>query len=319
MIIRSLAPSLLLLATTSLSACGDRAPAPRAEAGSGADAGAASCADPGVREVVERFGERMKMVSTLAPDSIAARAVREAYADLVTPALLDRWSADPAHAPGKDVSSPWPERIRIDSVAAAGTGACRVSGEIVYVTSAEVANGGAAALAPVTLGVASDGGWRISAFDAAPPASPTPPAPPPPAPGAASGSTPTPAPATPDSTLTPAEVIRRYYAAIDAKDYRRAFEMWGNGGAASGQSFDAFRAGFARTAGVEVEIGEVGRVEGAAGSRYVDVPVVVRARTTEGGTQRFEGSYTLRRTVVDGSTPAQRRWHIDSAKLTQTR
>jgi hypothetical protein len=310
MILRSLLPSFLVVAAAALAACGDRAPAPRA--GAGGNAGASTCTDPGVRQVVEQFGGRMKMVSTLAPDSIAARAVREAYSGLVTPTLLDRWGADPAHAPGKDVSSPWPERIRIDSMAAAGTGECRVSGAIVYVTSVEMANGGAAALVPVTLRVVSDDGWRISAFDAASPSAPAP-------------TTPTPRPdssasaAAPDSTLTPAEVIRRYYAAIDAKDYRRAYELWGNGGASSGQSFAEFRAGFAKTAGVEVEIGEVGRVEGAAGSRYVDVPVVVRATTTGGGTQRFEGSYTLRRTVVDGSTAAQRRWHIDSAKLTQAR
>jgi hypothetical protein len=247
--------------------------------------------------------------------------VREAYSGLATPALLARWSADPAHAPGKDVSSPWPERIRIDSVAPAGAGECRVTGEIVYLTSVEAAKGGAAALEPVAVRVVNDGGWRVSAFDAAAPA--------PADPGASrvSPTTPAPAPRTDtsaaavalDSTLTPAEVIRRYSAAIDAKDYQRAYGLWGNGGAASGQSFEEFRAGFAKTAGVEVEIGEVGRVEGAAGSRYVDVPVVVRAKTTAGATQRFAGSYTLRRTVVDGSTAAQRSWHIYSAKLTETR
>jgi hypothetical protein len=312
MIFRSLIPPFLVLAAAALAACGDRAPAPRADAG----AGAPSCTDPGVRQVVERFGERMKRVSTLAPDSIAARAVREAYSGLVTPALLERWSADPTHAPGKDVSSPWPERIRIDSVAAIGAGECRVAGEIVYLTSVEEAKGGAAALVPVTLRVASDGGWKVGAFDAAPPAS-VPAGTPSASPAARTDSSS--AATTADSTLTPAEVIRRYYAAIDARDYRRAYELWGNGGAASGQSFDDFRAGFARTAGVAVEVGEVGRVEGAAGSRYVDVPVVVRATTTGGGTQRFEGSYTLRRTVVDGSTAAQRRWHIDSAKLSPAR
>jgi hypothetical protein len=316
MTLRSPIPSLLVLAAAALAACGDRAPAPRADTDDAAGGATASaCADPGVREVVERFGERMKRVSTLAPDSIAARAVREAYSDLVTPALLDRWSADPAHAPGKDVSSPWPERIRIDSVSDAGRGECRVSGEVEYVTSVEAASGGAAARVPVTLRVVNEDGWRIGAFDAAPPA----PAADSAARSASGAPSAAPAPAAPDSTLTPAEVVRRYYAAIDAKDYRRAYELWGNGGAASGQSFAEFAAGFAETAGVEVEIGEVGRVEGAAGSRYVEVPVVVRATTTGGATQRFEGSYTLRRTVVDGSTSAQRRWHLDSAKLARAR
>jgi hypothetical protein len=64
-----------------------------------------------------------------------------------------------------------------------------------------------------------------------------------------------------------------------------------------------------------VEVGAPGRVEGAAGSRYVEIPVVVRARTRAGKAQRFEGTYTLKRTVVDGATPAQRSWRIASASL----
>jgi len=47
-------------------------------------------------------------------------------------------------------------------------------------------------------------------------------------------------------------------------------------------------------------------VEGAAGSRYVTIPVTVRAETTTGREQRFVGSYTLRRSVVDGATPDHR-------------
>jgi hypothetical protein len=65
-----------------------------------------------------------------------------------------------------------------------------------------------------------------------------------------------------------------------------------------------------------VEIGEPGRVVGAAGSRFVEIPVVVRATTEDGVEQRYSGSYVLRRTVVDGSTAEQRRWHLYSAHLT---
>ena len=62
-----------------------------------------------------------------------------------------------------------------------------------------------------------------------------------------------------------------------------------------------------------------GRIEGAAGSRYVEVPVVVQATTRSGQHQRFEGQYMLRRSVVDGSTPEQRRWHLYDAQLVQER
>lgn len=112
-----------------------------------------------------------------------------------------------------------------------------------------------------------------------------------------------------------ASVIRDYYAAIAARDYARAYSHWGDGGAASGQSFEQFRAGFAETASVTADVGAPGRVEGAAGSRYVSVPVEVRATTTAGAAQCFRGTYTLRRAVVPGATAEQRRWHIASADI----
>ena len=56
-------------------------------------------------------------------------------------------------------------------------------------------------------------------------------------------------------------------------------------------------------------------MEGAAGSQYATVPVVVDATLRNGTRQHFEGNYTLRRTMVDGATPEQRRWHIYSGDL----
>jgi len=112
-----------------------------------------------------------------------------------------------------------------------------------------------------------------------------------------------------------AAVIRDYYAAIAARDYARAYGHWADGGAASGQSFEQFRAGFAETASVTADVGAPGRVEGAAGSRYVSVPVEVRATTTAGAAQCFRGTYTLRRAVVSGATAEQRSWHIASADI----
>jgi hypothetical protein len=250
-------------------------------------------------------------VSLLAPDSVVEREIREAYAPLVTPALLDRWLAEPARAPGRDVSSPWPERNEVSSVAAAGEGRCRVEGAVVYVTSAERAAGGAAARLPVTLLVIADGGWRVDEYRAEAPEGGAAPQP-----ESAHRDSAVPTPTRADTAAPePADVVRRYYAAIEARDYRAAYDLWGDCGRASGQTYEEFSRGFARTAHVEVEVGEPGRVEGAAGSRYVEVPVVVRARTVDGAPQRYEGTYTLRRAVVDGATPAQRRWHLSSAEI----
>lgn len=110
-------------------------------------------------------------------------------------------------------------------------------------------------------------------------------------------------------------VIREYYDAIASHDYQRAWLLWGDSGRASDQTFEEFRAGFRNTATVDVRIGEPGRIEGAAGSRFVEIPVQIEAEDSSGGVQRFAGSYTLRRAVVEGASEAQLRWHIFSADI----
>lgn len=114
-------------------------------------------------------------------------------------------------------------------------------------------------------------------------------------------------------------VIAEYYAAIDARDYHRAYSQWGDSGRSSGQSYEEFAAGFADTERVAVTVHDAGRIEGAAGSRFVEIPVTVTATTHAGDRQRYEGTYTLRRVVVDGATPEQRLWHLDQARLREVR
>jgi hypothetical protein len=127
---------------------------------------APTCDTPRVLTAVARFGERIQSVSLLAPDSVLEAAVRSAYEPVVTRELLAGWTADPASAPGRDVSSPWPDRIDVTSVEAADGGVCRVEGDLVYVTSVEAAQGGAADRVPVVLELADEAGWRVSAYEA---------------------------------------------------------------------------------------------------------------------------------------------------------
>lgn len=110
-------------------------------------------------------------------------------------------------------------------------------------------------------------------------------------------------------------VIRTYYAAINAVDYPRAYALWSDGGRASGQSPEQFAAGFGDTSVVMVDIGAPGAVDAAAGSRFIEVPVSLRAQQTDGSSRRFEGRYVLRRAMVDGASDAQRAWRIASADL----
>lgn len=119
-------------------------------------------------------------------------------------------------------------------------------------------------------------------------------------------------------TSGPADVIRRYYAAINGRNYDAAYDLWGRGGAASAQTRSQFAAGFTQTARVTVTMIDSVRVEGAAGSQYATVPVTVDAVLQSGERQHFAGSYTLRRVMVDGAPADARRWHIESAQLHQT-
>jgi hypothetical protein len=118
-----------------------------------------------------------------------------------------------------------------------------------------------------------------------------------------------------DATDDAANVVRAYYRAINERRYGDAYRLWASGGTASGKSLEVFRDGFASTASVDVVLGTPGSIEGAAGSRYVEIPVRITAVAADGARQAFVGTYTLRRSVVDGATPEQRAWRIHSAKI----
>jgi len=124
-------------------------------------------------------------------------------------------------------------------------------------------------------------------------------------------------PPTPPALTTAAAavaVVRSYYAAVSAHDYRRAYAIW------HGKlSYAAFVRGYRHTRTVRVRFIPPFETEGAAGSSYATIAVKVDARLDDGRVQHFAGNYTLRRVNdVDGSTAAQRRWHVEDAKLAPT-
>ena len=120
-----------------------------------------------------------------------------------------------------------------------------------------------------------------------------------------------------DNATDPADVIRRYYDAIRNGQYDTAYALWEGSGNASGQTRAEFASGFAQTERTIASVGDSVRVEGAAGSQYATVPVTIDAVLYGGTRQHFIGTYTLRRSMVDGAAPEQRRWHIYSAHLSQ--
>lgn len=106
---------------------------------------------------VAAFGQTLQQVSIMAPD--ASTTIASTYAPYVDQALLMQWEADPQSAPGRVVSSPWPDHIQIDSVSAQGTGYV-VDGELVFMTST-----GNAGQTPVVIQLANENGsLKVVAF-----------------------------------------------------------------------------------------------------------------------------------------------------------
>jgi hypothetical protein len=104
-------------------------------------------------------------------------------------------------------------------------------------------------------------------------------------------------------------VVQTYYALVESGRFAEARRLWP--GEASG-SDAAFAAGFDGYSDYHAQIGAPGQIEGAAGSLYVEIPVVLYGRTKAGEAFTRKATVILKRVNdVPGSTAGQRRWHID--------
>src|SRR5664280_315304 len=114
--------------------------------------------------LVESFGSKLKEVSLSAPGEIVSQEIETIYAPFVSSNLLLDLTNDPARAPGRDVSSPWPEKIEIISMEKLDSYTIQVKGKIILMTSVEVAQGGNAGETPIALWVRNtnaNGAWLI--------------------------------------------------------------------------------------------------------------------------------------------------------------
>ena len=107
-------------------------------------------------------------------------------------------------------------------------------------------------------------------------------------------------------------LLQAYYAAINDRDFGRAYTYWSNNGAASQQTFAQFREGYTATDRVMIEAGKP-QEQGAAGSSYTKTPIVIMATQTDGTAQTFCGTYLLRQLHVPPFD--QLGWRIDRASI----
>ena len=109
-------------------------------------------------------------------------------------------------------------------------------------------------------------------------------------------------PIDPKSTEAAGQIVQHYGALIEQGRFAEAAKNWGSTDAASTFARQLQARGLKH-----LEIGDLSEPEGAAGSIYVTMPVVFYQNA-----KRSPATVTLRRVNdVDGSTQAQRRWHIE--------
>lgn len=119
----------------------------------------------------------------------------------------------------------------------------------------------------------------------------------------------------PDDVADPLALLQSYVRAINFGAYGSAYTYWGSLGQDSKQTFAQFAAGFSDTQSVAIDVGQP-QSEGAAGSIYADVPMVLVSTHDDGSTTTFCGTYTTRRTNVPPFE--QFGWRIVTASLKQT-
>jgi hypothetical protein len=122
------------------------------------------------------------------------------------------------------------------------------------------------------------------------------------------------APFTADSAQGAATIVQTYYALIEAGRYAEARRLWSDGGAASGADEAEFAKRFTGYRLFRALVGAPGRIEDAAGSLHMEVPVQLYGRRADGREYSVTGPVRLRRSNdVPGATAGRPTWHIVAA------
>ena len=118
-------------------------------------------------------------------------------------------------------------------------------------------------------------------------------------------------PIDPKSAEGAAQVLQSFGALIEQKRFGEARRLWAGSAPQSRMSDAEFAAQYSDYSEVHLQVGAPGDLEGAAGTIYVDIPVVLYGRLANGRQFGRPATATLRRANdVPGSTEEQRRWHI---------
>lgn len=119
--------------------------------------------EKGIKEIVEAFGKKLQNVSLLSPKDVLEKSMKENYSEYVTQELIAKWISDPSNSPGRQTSSPWPDRIEIIDTKQLSETSYQVDGKIIEVANEKDGKTGIVAKRPISLIVkAIDTKWLIS-------------------------------------------------------------------------------------------------------------------------------------------------------------
>ncbi|MGA0607076.1 MliC family protein [Phenylobacterium sp. VNQ135] len=114
------------------------------------------------------------------------------------------------------------------------------------------------------------------------------------------------APFTPESAQGAANVVQTFYAYLEAGKVDEAAKLMRNAAPPDVSRYSSYHA----------QVGAPGQIEGAAGSLFVETPVVIYGRLKTGQEVHQSGRVVLRRVNdVPGSTTEQRQWRIERIEL----
>ena len=116
----------------------------------------------------------------------------------------------------------------------------------------------------------------------------------------------------PTSAVAAGQLVRHYFDLVEARRYAEARRLFGGGGDRSGKTEAEFAADYRRYREYRARVGAPGPIEGAAGSRYVELPLDFSGSLADGTPFRTRGKAVVKRVGdIPGATAEQRRWHLD--------
>jgi hypothetical protein len=109
-------------------------------------------------------------------------------------------------------------------------------------------------------------------------------------------------------------LLASYYNAINRREYTRAWGYWEN---PPNHSYEDFVQGFADTDSVHLALHPPIWFEGAAGSAYTSIPLMLIATHMDGSLHNYVGCFTLRRPNM-GDPSVEKTWSLFDATVHPT-